>query len=319
SKSKDEAGGPKHAQFYSAGTYEEEAESAAVQTPVAASSETTEATPTLTKQEKAQKKATKEHTLGLITFKIIEFLQEDTSKKYTFQQILEAIDHSSCTNEVDEEEEKEKTGVKFEDSLAAHLDDRIKKAIYLKLMQNHKVDYQGPTTKNIDENATFCFKAIHQSIKEKKHVLELLQNPEFVISGIPVSELAESYKGVLNDIEELKKEKAVISIPNQDKKCDILYFNDVSVDMPIVDVKLRDLWRGTRERRIPASDLPSLLQKVGLPAIQTVEWPEDEHRKKKEAEREENAKNTKTKRTRKMNVKKMTNKHLAEEFVAHQK
>ncbi len=235
---------------------------------------------------------------------------------------MESIDYNNCTNQMDEDEEKKKkTTVALEDSLSSKLEDKIKKEIFLKLKENQKVDFSpGPTkTKGIDEAATFSFKAIHQSVKNKDDILNLLKHPEFVISGIPSGELAESYKSVGEDIEELKKGKYIIAIFNQDKKGDVLYYNDPGVAMPSIDPKLKKLWEDTRNRRIRDTDLKDLLEKAGLKPIPTVEWPVDEHIKKKEAEREESSRNTKAKRTRKMNVNKMTNKHLKDEYVQHQK
>ncbi|KAG2386741.1 hypothetical protein C9374_002485 [Naegleria lovaniensis] len=306
-----------NAMFYSMGAYTDDTESA----PTSPSSSAPNGDGDVNTEKEERKKGKKEHLLGLITFKIIEFLQEDTSKKYSFKQILEAIEYTSCTEEVDEEDEKKtKTVVRFEDSLAAHLDEKAKKGIFMKLKDNQKVDYiPGPLkTKGIDDNALFSFKAIHQSVKNKDDIVNLLKHPEFVISGIPFVELAESYKTVGEDVEQLKKAKLIIAIPNQDKKCEILYYNDPTVAMPSVDPKLKQLWADTRNRKISNNDLKSLLEKAGLPPIPTVEWPEDEYRRKKEAEREEMAKNIKVKRTRKMNVNKMTNKHLKEDFVASQ-
>ncbi|KAF0975708.1 hypothetical protein FDP41_005035 [Naegleria fowleri] len=311
-----------NAMFYSMGAYVDDTESAPSSPSSSAPNgdgSTVDGEVSTEKEERRRGK--KEHLLGLITFKIIEFLQEDTSKKYSFNQILESIDYNSCTEEVDEEDEKKtKTVVRYEDSLAAHLDDKTKRAIFTKLKDNQKVDYTpGPLkTKGIDDAAVFSFKAIHQSVKNKEDILNLLKHPEFVISGIPVSELAESYKTVGEDVEQLKKAKLVIAIPNQDKKCEILYYNDPTVAMPSIDPKLKQLWADTRSRKISNNDLKSLLEKAGLPPIQTVEWPEDEYRRKKEAEREEMAKNTKIKRSRKMNINKMTNKHLKDAFVADQ-
>ncbi|KAL9654257.1 hypothetical protein ABK040_010289 [Willaertia magna] len=254
--------------------------------------------------KKLSKKEEKEQALGLIFYKLIEYLQENSEKKFTFTELLNILPVNS------------------EQKLITTLDEKTQKNLFKKLKDNPKVDLQITiklTGNNIDPNAIICFKAIHQSVKKKEDIVNLLKHPEYLISGIPEKELTESYKTIIDDIKDLINNKYLLSIYNEEKKSNILYYNDLQICLEI-DNKLKELWKDNKIKnnalKMPqrADDIEEYLTKAKLAKTETIIWPEDEYRRKKEAEREENAKNIKQKRTRKMNINKMTNRHLKDQL-----
>jgi len=272
----------------------------------------------------SEKRAKSVLLLGLITHDIIDFLKQDPTKKYTFQTILESVNYNDGTGSSEDRDENSTEPVSYENSLAVKLDLKTQTKLFKELKDNLKVDYEpGPTKvsgKSIDTAAQFCFKAVHQIVKKKEDILTLLRSPDYIISGVPSSELRESYKTVDEDITELTKEKLIRVIPNQEKKCDILYYNDPVLDM-IIDPKLKDLWRNPKvKNQMPPriDDIGRFLQKFGEKETETIVWPEDEHKRNQQAKSEEMARNNKQRKQRKMNADKMTNKHLKEDIEQQQ-
>eukprot|EP01025_Chloroclados_australasicus_P061980 TRINITY_DN8137_c0_g2_i1.p1 TRINITY_DN8137_c0_g2~~TRINITY_DN8137_c0_g2_i1.p1 ORF type:complete len:324 (-),score=82.55 TRINITY_DN8137_c0_g2_i1:315-1286(-) len=149
-------------------------------------------------------------------------------------------------------------------------------------------------------DGVYKFKAKYQ-ISDKFGLLELLKN--FQNEGLPADDLKDSYKNVMNDIEELKKSRDLYGIWSTDIKGYMLYPQDPALKID-VDDDLVEFYRGI-EHPLVQEDFDQLLQEYGItPTRRTA---------KRQRAAPIQSKNQK-KKTKERKIRRYTNTHLMELF-----
>lgn len=192
----------------------------------------------------------------------------------------------------DEILDKVKVAEKTQDKLFTNLRDNVK-IVYNPLGASGK--------------GTYAYKIQFGKVKSIEDMISTLKEDKYKLKGIDINDLKDAYKGSVEDLNQLQKERKVMIIKNTDTKSDVVFYLEPT-NAPILSDSVKNLWTSLAGSMPRADDMDADLEKMGLKPFKSIKWAQDDENLKRKREMEEEENSKKKKRQRK-NAKK-TNTHL---------